>query len=143
MSTFSQPTPTHGRAPSHSPPDVHYAPGLKLARFLAVFGIVLGVVELFLPQSVSRITGVPWLLLIQAFGIREIVNGIGVLVVSRPSGWMWGRVGGDALDLATLVYAFVASRGDWTVTAIVAVAGITVLDAVSASQLTAGKNLEG
>jgi hypothetical protein len=146
MSSFSQPTPTHGQAPSHSPPDVHYAPGSKLAKFLGWFSLVLGAAELIAPAALARWTGVPHRTLIQAYGIREIVCGLGVLFVGRPVGWMWAHVAGDVLDLATLGYVLAIGQSTYqmgSVVAIFAVAGVTVLDLTAAFMLTAGKKLEG
>jgi hypothetical protein len=40
--------------------------------------------------------------LVQAYGLREIVNGIGLLVSENPRTWLWGRLAGDTLDLSTL-----------------------------------------
>ena len=37
-----------------------------------------------------------------AYGVREVVNGIGILASDDPTPWVWGRVGGDALDIATV-----------------------------------------
>lgn len=146
MSTFSQPTPTHGQAPSHSPPDVHYASGSKLAGFLGWFSLVLGGAELAAPGWVGRWTGVPYPTLLQVYGVREIVCGLGVLFMGRPAGWMWTRVAGDLLDLATLGYVLAEGHSTYptgSIVALVAVAGVTVLDLVAAGMLTAGKKLEG
>lgn len=40
--------------------------------------------------------------LIRAYGVREIAKGVGILTSPNPTPWLWGRVAGDALDLATL-----------------------------------------
>ncbi len=41
-------------------------------------------------------------------GLREIASGIGLLTQPRPNGWLWSRVGGDAMDLTLLASAFAA-----------------------------------
>src|SRR5947209_15728050 len=105
MSRIMEPTPTRGPAPSHSPPDMHYAPGLGLARGLGWFSIGLGLAEALAPRAMGDLTGVRNAGLVQAYGLREIATGIGILSSARPAGWMWGRVAGDALDIATLLAA--------------------------------------
>ena len=78
----------------------------KLAKGLGWFSIGLGLAELLAPRAVSRVTGLRGQeALLQAYGLREIATGIGILVSRQPRRWMWARVGGDALDLATLATA--------------------------------------
>ncbi len=77
--------------------------------------------------------------LIQAYGVREIATGIGILTSSGPgrAPWIWGRVGGDALDLATLAGGLDGDnpRRANVGVAVAAVAGVTVLDLLCARQL--------
>src|SRR5947209_20398595 len=86
------PKPTHDGAPSHSPPDTRYVPSNSLARFLGYFSIGLGVAETFAPATMARLTGVRQQGLLQAYGIREIVAGVGILARTRPTEWVWARV---------------------------------------------------
>src|SRR5437764_2296926 len=95
LTRIQTPTPTRGPAPSHSPPDTRYAPGISLARALGWFSIGLGLAEVLAPRDMAGLTGVRHPALLQAFGVREIVSGLGILSSSRPTGWMWGRVAGD------------------------------------------------
>jgi hypothetical protein len=76
--------------------------------------------------------------LIRAYGVREIVKGVGILASKDPTPWIWGRVAGDALDLATLGKGLSDSRAekDRVMMAMGAVAGVTVLDVVCANALT-------
>jgi len=37
---------------------------------------------------------------LRSYGIREIAMGLGILAGRNPTPWIWGRVAGDALDLA-------------------------------------------
>jgi hypothetical protein len=70
---------------------------------LGWFSIGLGLAELLAPRAMARATGMPGReMLIQAYGLREIANGIGLLASTDPRPWLWGRVAGDALDMATL-----------------------------------------
>ncbi|WP_437223928.1 hypothetical protein SH661x_003414 [Planctomicrobium sp. SH661] len=146
MSRFETATATEGTAPSHSPPDVMFAPGIGMARKLGWFSLALGAAELLAPRMISRATGVRNESLIAAYGLREIVCGIGILTTARPAGWMWARVAGDALDLATLGAACTngtCQERQAAMTAATAVAGVTMADLVTASGLTAAARLEG
>ncbi len=44
--------------------------------------------------------------LVQAYGAREVATGAAILMSHDPTPWIWGRVAGDALDLATLATGF-------------------------------------
>jgi len=147
MSRFTIPTPTAGLAPSHAPPDVRYAPTADLARAMGWFSIGLGLAEILAPNQIARMTGVRHPDVLKMHGMREIATGIGILSSrTRPTSWMWGRVAGDLLDLSTLATAFAQGDHDTrkaTVTAAVAVAGVTTLDVVSALSLSVASRLEG
>ena len=43
-------------------------------------------------------------------GAREIASGVGILASGRPTGWLWTRVLGDAIDLAVLGRSLRGSR---------------------------------
>ena len=143
---FTEPTPTTGQAPSHAPPDTHYAPGLRLARRLGWFGVGLGLAELLAPDIMADLTGVDRPELIQVYGLREIACAIGIFYSGRPTEWLWGRVAGDALDLATLGLAMAEddrSKRKRAYIAAAAVAGVTLFDLICAGQLTAAAVYEG
>ena len=141
---ITAPKPTEGDAPSHSPPDTRYVPGNSLARFLGYFSIGLGMAELLAPRAMTRLSGVRPGGLLQAYGLREIACGIGILASSRPTGWLWARVAGDFLDLATAGGNFPEVDGDRRnrlLATAVALAGVTALDIVCATQLSAADAL--
>ena len=76
---------------------------LALAQGLGWFSIGLGVAELIAPGHLARFLGMDdHADLIRAYGAREIVTGVGILSQENPTLWIWGRVGGDVLDLETL-----------------------------------------
>jgi len=112
----------------------------KLARSLGWFSIGLGIAEVLAPRRVANAAGTnnhsAW---IRAFGVREIVSGVGILTNPRPTRWVWSRVGGDLLDLAALGVALKTSRNDRATTAasFAAVAGITALDVIAARRISA------
>jgi hypothetical protein len=74
-----------------------------MAKGLGLFSIGLGLAELLAPRAMARATGMRGReTLLQAYGLREIATGIGLLASADPRPWLWGRVAGDALDMATL-----------------------------------------
>lgn len=146
MTRILAPAPTRGEAPSHSPPDTRYVPGNSLVRFLGWFSIGLGLAETFCPRKMADLTGVPHPKLLQAYGLREIVTGIGILSGTRPTGWLWARVAGDVLDLATLGEAMAESNGEArqrAMLAALAVAGVTALDVMCSGTLSTVDAMEG
>jgi hypothetical protein len=110
-----------------------------LARGLGWFSIALGAVELFGGRSVARWLGMEkHETLIRAYGAREIAQGVAILAAKDPTPWIWARVAGDGLDLATLGKGLSepqAERQNVTL-AMGAVAGVTVLDVICANALS-------
>jgi hypothetical protein len=110
-----------------------------LARGLGWFSIGLGVAELVAPGHLARFLGMAERTeLIRAYGAREIMTGIGILSQEDPTPWIWGRVAGDAVDLATLAPGLRADNPAQrnVSVAVAAVAGVTMLDAVCAQRLS-------
>ena len=108
----------------------------RWARGLGWFSIGLGVAQIAAPRALCRLIGIrqsPGL--IRLIGLREVAAGVGILSQSRPTGWLWGRVGGDAMDLALLGSALATGQTarSRVVAATAAVAGVTALD-VACSQ---------
>jgi hypothetical protein len=117
---------------------------MGLARGLGWFSVGLGLVEMLAPNMLARQMGMegkeP---LLRFYGAREMAAGVGILLSDNPGPWMWGRVAGDALDLATLATGLNddnPQKGTVAV-ALAAVAGITALDCIGANALT-GSNQE-
>jgi hypothetical protein len=113
--------------------------GRTLANLLGWFSLGLGAVELLAPDALERFLGVDDREgLIRAYGAREVGAGIGILANRRPAGWVWGRVAGDVLDLATLATALTPDnpRKRNVLLAMGAVAGVMALDVVCARQLS-------
>lgn len=146
MSRIRTATSTHAAAPSHSPPDMTYAPGGAMAQGLGWFSIGLGLAQLFCPDAMCRLTGVRRTALMQCCGLRELATGLFVLSSNRPVLGMWGRVAGDVVDLAVLGDVMCegthAERLQATESA-AAVLGVTVLDLLAATKLTAASQMEG
>ena len=111
-------------------PKTPLGPMRSPARALAWFSIGLGLAELAMPRRLARIAGMPNLpTLTRAYGLREIGTGIGILTSKDPSPWLWGRVAGDALDVATVAPGIVTSgRPLRTLTSIAMLLGIAYID---------------
>jgi len=148
-SATAYPPPIPAYRPTETAPDGHSVktslPGANsddgssqpLATFLGLFSVGLGLWELAAPRSVAAVTGVHAPGLLWAYGARELAAGVGILANRRPAGWLWARVAGDVLDLATLgaAYAEAAPQDRHKpLLAAAAVLGVTVLDIVAAQE---------
>lgn len=111
--------------------------GQTLATGLAWFSIGLGAMEVFATESLCDYLGMEdQEQVVRLMGLREIASGIGILSQRRPTGWIAGRIAGDALDLALLVSALDHNRKRHRVVgAIGAVLGVMALDALCYRQL--------
>lgn len=116
----------------------------SLARGLGWFSVGLGVVQLVVPDALNRLIGVQPTQanrdLQRMIGVREVLAGIAILLRSEPSGFLWARVAGDAMDLAALGNAL-ASETDRARTglALGAVTGVTALDVLAATRPSAAR----
>ncbi len=108
-----------------------------VARSLGWFSVGLGIAEVLMPRMMSRALGVPeGAGIMRAYGMREIATGVGILTAKDPTPWVWGRVAGDALDLASLGGALARSERKASLAgAIGAVAGVTLADIATAKVL--------
>ncbi|MGZ3159036.1 MAG: hypothetical protein ACXU7H_08125, partial [Burkholderiaceae bacterium] len=81
-----------------------------LTKALGWFSVGLGIAQIVAPRTISRLAGLGHSpILVRAVGLREIASGVGILSDRNPSGWLWTRVAGDAMDLALLGNAARAS----------------------------------
>jgi hypothetical protein len=111
----------------------------RVARGLGWFSIGLGIVELVAPGRLGRTLGLEGReRLLQAYGGREI--GAGVWALSdTPAPAIWSRVAGDFADLATLGVGAREGNDEQrrnAYIALAAVAGITLVDLLTAASLT-------
>ncbi len=110
-----------------------------VARGLGWFSIALGLAEVLAPRTLARSLGMEDQAgLVVAYGVREIATGVGILSQDDPTAWVWGRVGGDALDLATLAQSLGPDNPerDNVGVALAAVAAVTLLDLMCATVLS-------
>jgi hypothetical protein len=111
-----------------------------LVRFLGWFSVGLGAVELLAPRLITRTlgTGDRPTLVRTAYGLREIGTGIGLLTTTNPAPFLWARIAGDAVDLATLgaAHSRANQKRAMVGVAAAAVGAITVLDVLFAGRFT-------
>lgn len=109
------------------------------ANVLGWFSIGLGLAEIFAPRRLARTIGVRdnerTETTMMALGLREVLSGVGILTQPDPSRWVWARVAGDLIDLALLGGSTRADR-DRSLGATAALAGVTLVDALTAVQLS-------
>jgi hypothetical protein len=116
----------------------------RSASFLGWFSIGLGMAELFAARPMARMLGMRGNEgLLRLYGLREIAAGVGIFAAEDKAPWVWGRVAGDALDIATLAAQFEDNpRKGALVSALAAVAGVTVLDVMTAQALATRAKVE-
>ena len=116
--------------------------GEGLAKALGWFSIGLGAAQIVAPARMARLIGVDYdgnsRATMLAVGAREIAVGLGLLTQPRPAEWAWGRVAGDAMDLALVGKALTSDDNDRrrTTATLAALLGITALDVYCAQRLT-------
>lgn len=107
----------------------------RLARGLGWLSIGVGLTELTFAESICRFLGVRGRAgLMRVLGAREIATGMGLLSQPERRPWLWGRIAGDAIDLA-LLGALRDKPGatPWRIATTVAVLGGTLVDVFAAT----------
>src|SRR4051794_4023259 len=75
-----------------------------MAQALGWFSIGLGLAELIATKPLGDSMGLEKPKLVRAYGARELAAGAMLLArPTRPAMGLWARVGGDLLDVATLL----------------------------------------
>ena len=111
-----------------------------LARGLGWFSIGLGLTEVACGGAIARWLGMPRAApVVRAYGLREILQGAGILGARDPTPWIAARVAGDALDIATVLPGLDRHnpRQDNVRIALLALAGVTAVDVICARNLAA------
>ncbi|HEX4421742.1 MAG TPA: SRPBCC family protein [Kofleriaceae bacterium] len=132
LQAFTRRDPGHERSASD---------GSTLARGLGVLSLGLGMTELAAPELLAKAIGLRpssrTSFVLRAFGMREVLAGLGVLLQPRRPLPLWARLAGDALDLAAIGWAAKTQRTrvERLAAAAVAVAGAAALDAVAARRV--------
>jgi len=111
----------------------------RVGNVLGWFSLGLGLVQLLAPDRITRALGMEGQeTLVRAYGAREIGSGMLSLSTEKSLG-LWSRVAGDGIDIATLMTALRDDnpKKQNVATAIAMVAGITLLDVMTAQGTTA------
>jgi uncharacterized membrane protein len=117
------------------------ADGSRLSRGLGLFSLGLGLTELAAPNAVAQAIGIDprgrTSTVLRAFGMREIISGLGVLIQPKRALPLWARVAGDAIDLAFIAWAAKSRRTSTQrlVAAFAAVAGVAALDVIASRRV--------
>ena len=128
--------------PRTAAPGRSQSPHDSRARGLGLFSIALGVTELLAPRAVCAAVGLDGHEgLVRAYGAREIATGAAILASHDATPWIWGRVLGDAADLATVAMGLGEGKPkkDNAVLALTALAAVTAVDIICAKNLSAEK----
>lgn len=108
-----------------------------VTRGLGWFSLALGTAQIATPRGVARMIRLrgddEQAAVMRAVGVREILTGVGILARPKPSAWVWGRVAGDAMDLALLARADGNPGGKRF--GMAAVAGVAVPDLIEGMRL--------
>src|SRR3954454_8058964 len=110
----------------------------KMAKGLGYFSIALGVAEIMAPRAVCRAAGIRGLeSVVRAYGAREIAAGVAILASHNPEPWIWGRVAGDMLDIATVATGLRQdnSKRDKSVLALTTLATVPIVAVICAKGL--------
>lgn len=112
---------------------------------LGIFSLALGAAEWLGARRIAGALDAPdHDKTVRAFGAREVASGVAILQSPAHAPRVWGRVAGDALDMAALALAARRSPGNrviWGAVAFVAAAGaLDVLVALGLDRTT-GKTL--
>lgn len=109
-----------------------------MALGLGLFSVGLGLAELTAPDQVARMAGLTpdarTRAILRSYGAREVGTGLALLMEPGRAPWLWSRVAGDALDIASLAGAMRHSgtdrrRATWALGALL---GVAMLDVIAA-----------
>ncbi|MBZ9715214.1 hypothetical protein [Deinococcus multiflagellatus] len=83
----------------------------RVTNFLGYFSLGLGGLEAAAPGALARTLGMEGREgLLRLYGAREIGVGTALLTQTGTGKWLWARVAGDVLDIATLLPALGATN---------------------------------
>ncbi|MBV9860599.1 MAG: cyclase dehydrase [Alphaproteobacteria bacterium] len=114
----------------------------EMAAGLGYFSIALGLAELAMPQAIRHAAGIKTPdVLVRGYGVREIATGVAILTTHDATPWIWARVAGDALDIATVAMAPPERHGGEgkKTLALGALLAVTAIDLFCASCLNSEK----
>ena len=108
-----------------------------LARGLGWLSIGLGLAEVLRPREVAQVAGTDVSDgLMRGYGARELLTGVGLLTTTRPEPYVWARVAGDVVDIATVGSGSISGRSPQrSGAAVLALLGVTAVDVMCAIAL--------
>ncbi|PYE53647.1 hypothetical protein [Deinococcus yavapaiensis] len=108
-----------------------------LAQGLGYFSVALGLVEVVWPGRLAKALGLEGKEgLVRFYGARELGAGAGLLLTDAQRPWVLARIGGDALDIATLAVGLKSQKRANAAAALAMVLGVTALDILCAKGLS-------
>lgn len=110
------------------------------ARLLGWFSVALGLAELAAPRALASAAGVPDTRAeaVRGAGLREVGVGLALLNTPHPAPWLWARVAGDVVDIASVLPALGGRRPARAALSLAALAGVAALDLVCAIEASKG-----
>ena len=112
----------------------------QMAKGLGYFSLALGVADMAAPRLICRAAGLDGHeALLRAYGGREIATGLAILGSHDATPWVWGRVAGDAIDLATVAASAKELKSPKTLAVLAVLAAATALDVFCATRLAGEK----
>ncbi|HEX8824268.1 MAG TPA: hypothetical protein VF794_30385 [Archangium sp.] len=99
-----------------------------------------GLTELTFPEHIGRVLGAPRHSgLLRSLGLRDVANGLGLLLQPHRREWVWARIVGDALDLALLAVTFRLPRANkvWQGALTLGAIGVALVDLYAATKWSA------
>lgn len=110
----------------------------KVARGLGWLSLKIGTSEVVDPGGIGRRVGVLGKAgLLRGYGVREIGTGLAILNSRDPEPWIWARVAGDVVDVATVLPAALNHRNPKRRNAVLLVGALLALTAVDVACATA------
>lgn len=110
----------------------------KTDRALGLASLAIGAAELAAPKKIENALGISDGQnsgILRVCGVREIMQGVDILMHKNPKPGIWARVAGDVVDGVLMGMAFMKTRKQHSFAAMAAVVlGITVLDILAASK---------
>ena len=108
-----------------------------LARGLGWLSIGLGLAEVLRPRDVAQFAGANASdSLVRGYGARELLTGVSLLTTTRPEPYVWARVAGDVVDIATVGVGSIGGRlPQRSGAAVLALLGVTIVDVMCAMAL--------